>query len=172
MRSRETGFLQLLAGPSLKWISILAIAAGLLTTAYLTGRKHVRVQWEAERQAYRIAAAQVAAASEERERGLKQIAQRTEENLNEELKVRDARHATELSGLRNAINARRSRVSNDTTASAKCETASSTVVTLDELQRASEALVGIVTQADRERAALMACVAAWPANTQGDKDER
>lgn len=135
---------------------LVALAAA---SGYVRGRQDVRALWEAERQALQVEIARAAGAARERERMWKQAMVTAGEKFDERAKIADAGFDASLDRLRNAY-ASGAGLRIPASATSQCPEPSGP--TAAELLRAGEALAGIIRDADRDRAALMSCVAAWP----------
>lgn len=141
-------------------LGALALVVALVgVSGYVKGRKDVRALWRAEVASYREAAAQAAGAARERERVWKQAMTVAGEKYDARAKVADGNFDTALDRLRNAYSSRDG-IRQPAKPPGQCPEPSGP--TAAELLRAGEDLAGILRDADRDRAALMACVGAWP----------
>ncbi len=145
----------------IKYGVIAAVVAALCLVSYVTGRKHVREAWDAERAANTLVAAQAAAVAEERERVWTNAAVVAGEKYAQQItqiQASSARARAELNRMRDSSGA--SRVPGATEAAASCSRAGG--ATRDELLGFGETVVGLAEAADRARAGLIACLEAWP----------
>ena len=138
----------------------LAIAASG-ASGYVLGRKHVRMAWDAQRAVDAAAEAKARGIYEERERMWTKATEVAGEKFNERIKIGDAWAARELGRLRASAGSS-GRMPSAPGITETCAGAISGGPGISELQRAGEAIVGLVQSADRDRAALVACVDAWP----------
>lgn len=146
--------------PRVYMIGIAAALVGILcVSSYVLGRKHVREQMDALRQSYEVAAAQAAAREAERVRMWTNAVKVASEKYDERAKMADASFDSSLDRLRNAYaSVKGVRLAAPT--SGECPSPSGP--TGAELLGMGETLARLVREADRDRAALMACRQAWP----------
>ena len=141
-------------------IGIAAALVGILcVSSYVAGRKAVRGQLDALRQSYEIAAAQSAAREAERVRQWTNAVKVASEKYDERAKIADASFDSSLDRLRNAYASVKG-VRLAAPAAGECPGPSGP--TGADLLGMGETLARLVREADRDRAALMACVQAYP----------
>ncbi len=141
-------------------IGIAAALVGILcVSSYVAGRKAVRGQMDALRQGYEVAAAQAAGREAERVRQWTNAVKVASEKYDERAKIADSSFDASLDRLRNAFNSVKG-VRLAAPASGECPAAGGP--TGAELLGMGETLARLVREADRDRAALASCVAAWP----------
>lgn len=141
-------------------IGIAAALVGVLClSSYVAGRKAVRGQMDALRQSYEVAAAQAAAREVERVRMWTNAVTVAGAKYEERAKVADASFDSSLDRLRNAYSSIKG-VRFTAPTSGECPATSGP--TGAELLGMGETLARLVREADRDRAALMACVQAHP----------
>lgn len=144
----------------IKYGIIAFFIASLAATAYVKGRKDVRVLWDAEKAAYALALAQKIAANKERERQWTEYAKQAEVLYGQKMLVTVTRARDERQRLRDSA-ATAVRVSQVTGAPAGCPICHR-CATRAELLGIGEEVVRLAESADRERAGLEACAKAWP----------
>lgn len=138
----------------------VAVAVGLAgVSGYVAGRKALRGEMDALRRSYEIAAAQASAREAERIRMWSQAITVAGAKYEERAQVADRSFNGSLDRLRDAY-ASRDRMRPAAPAPAGCPAPSGPAAA--DLLRAGEAIAGIARDADRDRAALIACVQAWP----------
>jgi hypothetical protein len=142
-----------------KAAAILAIVAALALVGYVKGRGDVRALWDAERAGYRAAAAQAAIREAETAKRWRVQVDEAQRAYDGELRTIERRNDDYLDRLRDAL-ARSDRVRAGAPAPAGGEGAGR--ATAAELFGKGEELARLVREADRDRAALIACVGAWP----------
>lgn len=141
-------------------IAILAaVVAALCASSYVLGRKHVRAQFDAYKQAQAVEAALVKGEQEQRERMWTQAMTEAGRLYDERHKQADASFDASLDRLRSAYASTRGVRLAPGSAALCPETGRATAA---DLLRAGEALAGIARDADQDRAALVSCVGAWP----------
>ena len=145
----------------LPWkLGILALVlAAYGASAYVLGRKHVRQAWMAERASVAAEMARLEGQIEERERIWANAMKVAGEKYSERAAQADRNFGVGLDRLRRAY-ASRTRMPIPTPAPEGCPGPSGP--TAADLLRAGETIAGLARDADRDRAALMACVEAWP----------
>ncbi len=145
----------------LPWkLGLLAIVVALAgVSGYVKGRKDVQALWNAERQSYEVALAQAVGARQERERMWREAMTVAGRQYDERAKMADQSFDTSLDRLRSAY-ASSARLRLPAAASGQCDRAGEP--TAADVLRAGEELAAILRDADRDRAALATCVAAWP----------
>lgn len=136
-----------------------ALAAALYAWAYLDGRDSKQGELDALRQSYEVAAAQAAGMRKERERMWAEAITVAGRRYDERAKIADASFDSSLDRLRNAY-ASSARLRLTPKAAGSCAEPSGP--TAAELLGMGETLARMVREADRDRAALMACVGSWP----------
>jgi len=146
----------------LPWkLGIVAVAVALVgVSGYVKGRNSLKADMQALRQGYEVASAQAAGREAERVRVWTNAAVVAGEKFNERAKVADASFDSNLDRLRRAYNSHSARLRPPASAAGSCPEPSGP--TAGELLKAGEMVAGLVREADRDRAALMACVSAWP----------
>ena len=145
--------------PVLKYGLIAFAVAAVAATAYVKGRKDVRVLWDAERAAIAVTAAKAEAKAKETELIWSKAAIVAGEKYHEQIKVSRNRAQSELSRLRDSATRSRPVSATAGTASCSCPASESTRA---ELVAIGETVIGLVEFADASRAGLEACLAAWP----------
>ena len=141
-------------------LGIAAAVIGILcVSSYVAGRKAVRGQLDALRQSYEVAAAQSAAREAERVRMWTQAVTVAGAKYDERAKIADSSFDASLDRLRNAYASVKG-VRLAAPAAGECPAAGGP--TRAELLGMGETLARLVREADRDRAALMACRQAWP----------
>ena len=145
--------------PVLKYGLIAFAVAAVAATAYVKGRKDVRVLWDAERAAIAVTAAKAEAKAKETELIWSKAAIVAGEKYHEQIKVSRNRAQSELSRLRDS--ATRSRPVSATAEPSGCpDTAGG--ATRDELLGYGTAIARLAESAATADAGLRACLAAWP----------
>jgi hypothetical protein len=141
-------------------IGIAAALVGILcVSSYVAGRKSLRGQMDALRQGYEIAAAQAAGREAERVRQWTNAVKVASEKYDERAKIADSSFDASLDRLRNAYSSVKG-VRFAAPVAGECPGPSGP--TRAELLGMGETLARLVREADRDRAALASCVAAWP----------
>jgi len=141
-------------------IGIAAALVGILcVSSYVAGRKAVRGQMDALRQSYEVAAAQAAGREAERVRQWSNAITVAGAKYDERAKIADSSFDASLDRLRNAYSSVKG-VRLAASAAGECPGPSGP--TRAELLGMGETLARLVREADRDRAALASCVAAWP----------
>lgn len=135
------------------------IAVMLLVGAYSMGRKHVREAWDLERQAQRAELEHAKGIQQERERMWSKAMTTAGVKYDERATIADQSFDASVERLRRAYETR-PRVREPAGATGQCPSPSGP--TAADVLGAGEALAAIVRDADRDRAALDACVRAWP----------
>lgn len=135
------------------------LAAVLALTCYVGGRRSKQADLDALRRSYELAAAQSQAARKERERVWEQAMTQAGRQYDERAKVADRSFDNSLDRLRSAYaSSAQLRVPAGT--AGQCDRAGEP--TAADLLRQGETLAAIARDADRDRAALISCVQAWP----------
>lgn len=147
----------LLANWRLVGIALLVATVG--ASCYVLGRKHVRAEFNAYKAAQAVEVARIKGQQQERERMWTQAMTVAGKQYDEQAKVADQSFDTSLDRLRRAY-ASTNRVR--PAAASACECPEPSGPTAADLLRAGETLAGIARDADRDRAALVSCVAGWP----------
>ena len=141
-------------------IGTLALAAvAALWWAYDAGQDSKKGELNAVIESHRIAAAQAAGREAERLRMWTNAVKVSGEKYAERAKIADSSFDASLDRLRNAFNSVKG-VRFAAPASGECPAAGGP--TGAELLGMGETLARLVREADRDRAALASCVAAWP----------
>jgi hypothetical protein len=141
-------------------IGIAAALVGILcVSSYVAGRKAVRGQMDALRQSYEVAAAQAAGREAERVRMWTQAVTVAGAKYDERAKMADASFDSSLDRLRNAYSSVKG-VRFTAAVAGECPAASGPAA--GDLLRHGEAIAELARRADKDRAALASCVAAWP----------
>lgn len=143
-----------------KWGAVALAVGALSTSCYVAGRKAVRGEMDALRRSYEVAAAQAAGREAERVRTWQQALTVAGAKYNERAQMADRSFDANLDSLRRAYNSSSARLRPPAPAAQGCAEPSGP--TAAELLRAGEALAGIIRDADRDRAALISCVASYP----------
>jgi len=145
----------------LTWIAggtaVLVALAGV--SGYVKGRSDVRALWEAERQGYRVAAAQAQAVAAERVRMWTRAITVAGAKYDERIKAGDSWAATQLDRMRDAT-ATSDRVRAATETPAGCPATRGPRQA--DLLAASREIIELARDADQDRAGLIACLEAWP----------
>jgi hypothetical protein len=139
--------------------AVAALVGILCVSSYVLGRKHVRGQMDALRQSYEVAAAQAAGREAERVRQWTNAVKVASEKYDERAKIADSSFDASLDRLRQAYASVRG-VRFAAPVAGECPSPSGP--TGAELLGMGETLARLVREADRDRAALASCVAAWP----------
>ena len=139
--------------------AIAVVVALVGVSGYVRGRKDVRALWNAERQSYQVALAQAVGARQERERMWREAMTTAGRLYDDRAKVADQSFDASLDRLRSAY-ASSARLRLPAAAAGSCPEPSGP--TAADVLRAGEELAAILRDADRDRAALTACVAAYP----------
>lgn len=142
-----------------KILGPILILATVGVSAYVLGRSHVRAQWEAERNAVKLVAAQAAAVAKERERMWTSASTVAGAKYEAAIKINSTRSNAELQRLRNSASGS-GRVPDS--ASATSSGGSDCGATREELVGFAESLIGLVESATQSDAGLRQCIAAWP----------
>ena len=145
--------------PVLKYGLIALAVAAVAATAYVKGRKDVRVLWDAERAAIAVTAAKAEAKAKETELMWTQAAVVAGEKYHEQIKVSSNRAQSELARLRQFASGSRPVSTAAESSGCSCQASEPTRA---ELVGFGETLVRLVESADTNRAGLEACLAAWP----------
>lgn len=141
-------------------LGALALALALAGAAgYVQGRKSLRGDLDALRASYAAAAAQAKGQAEERERMWTNAAQVAGEKYDARIKAGDDWAAAQLDRMRDAA-ATGERVRAATETAGGCPAPRGP--TQAELLGASREIIELARDADQDRAALEACLAAWP----------
>lgn len=142
-------------------LGILAFAVALAgVCGYVKGRSSLKSEMQALRQSYEVAAAQAAGREAERVRMWSGALIQAGRQYDERAKVADSSFDANLDRLRRAYAASGSRVQPAASVAGSCAEPSGP--TAGELLKAGELVAGLVRDADRDRAALISCVQAWP----------
>lgn len=126
---------------------------------YDAGRDSKQAALDALKQSYELAAAQAAGARKAREQMWQEAITTAGAKYDERAKVADAGFDANLDRLRNAY-ASGARLRIPASVAGGCPESGGP--TAAELLRAGQELAGILRDADRDAAALRACVSAWP----------
>ena len=138
---------------------VCAMVAAVALWAYFEGRESKQGELDALRQSYEVAYAQAAGARQARERIWEQAIAVAGEKYDERAKIADQSFDASLDRLRDAY-ASSARLRLTPKATGSCAEPSGPAAA--DVLRAGEQLAAILRDADRDRAALMACVGAWP----------
>jgi hypothetical protein len=142
-----------------KLLAALILALVLLIAGFIAGIKWEKPKRIALEQGYQVAAAQTAGREAERVRQAAARIAHEQEKADARIAQADRSFDAYLGRLRDAYS-RSDRVRAATPAPEGCPAPSGP--TAADILREGEKLAGIVRDADRDRAALEACVAAWP----------
>lgn len=145
----------------LPWLAgglALAVAVSGVS-GYVSGRKSLRDQMTALERSYAVAAAQAAGREAERLRVWTNAAKIAGERYAERAQIADRSFDASLDRLRNAYSSSE-RMRSTAPAPEGCPGPSGP--TAAELLRAGETIAGMARDADRDREALISCVAAYP----------
>lgn len=142
-----------------KLLALGVLAIALFVTGFVAGIKWERPKRDALEQGYKAAAAQAAGREAERIRMWQQAMKVAGEKFNARREQADRSHDAYLDRLRDAYT-RSERVRASSPAPEVCARPGGP--TAADLLRQGEAIAAIARDADRDRAALMACVEAWP----------
>lgn len=141
-------------------LGALALLVALVgVSGYVKGRKDVRALWNAEKRSYELALAQAVGARQERERMWREAITVAGAKYDERAKMADRSFDSSLDRLRSAY-ASSARLRLPAVAAGQCDRAGEP--TAADVLRAGEEFAAILRDADRDRAALATCVAAWP----------
>jgi len=139
--------------------AVAALVGILCVSSYVLGRKHVRGQMDALRQSYEVAAAQAAGREAERVRQWTNAVKVASEKYDERAKIADSSFDASLDRLRNAYSSVKG-VRLTAAVAGECPEPSGP--TAGDLLRHGEAIAELARRADKDRAALKSCIAAFP----------
>lgn len=141
-------------------LAAVGIAIALSGTfGYFKGRAHMLERWNAANAAAAVEQARRQGEQDERERMWQDAMQTAGAKYDERAKIADSSFDASLDRLRNAYSSS-ARLRQPAEAAGSCPEASGP--TAAELLEHGETLARLVREADRDRAALMACVQAYP----------
>lgn len=141
-------------------LGALAIALAVSHAfVYFKGRSHMLERWNAANAAAAVEQAKRQGEQDEKERMWETAMKTAGAKYDERAKIADSSFDTSLDRLRNAYSSS-ARLRQPAQAAGSCPEASGP--TAADVLRTGEALAGILRDADLDRAALMACVTAWP----------
>jgi len=143
-----------------KYVAIAVAAGAVAWRIYDAGQDSKQAEMDALKKSYEVAAAQAAGREAEKSRMWQTAAKVAGEKFNERAKVADASFDGNLDRLRRAYASSSGRVQPAAGTAGSCPEAGG--VSAGDLLKAGEMVAGLVRDADRDRAALVACAGAWP----------
>lgn len=141
------------------WLAGFAVICGIFLGGYFKGRADEGVSWKIEKHGYEVAAGQAARREKETsDRWIKAV-KLSGERYRAALKTYDGVYNNQLARLhKSAADAERLREASGA-GSGDSETSGPSAA---ELLRAGEELIELARDADKDRAALIACTQGWP----------